>query len=151
MSSIRETILAESFARLTATPLTGVDASDVRRLHRTPVNRDNSSAVHQVDGDDDRRSGVAGSKNVCAQPREVAWKVSIYARSDVAGHLTVDALMLEVLHRMNPATAAWPRGVIVQYGTISYDNEVADEDVSKLDIAFTAGYQTPEWQLDASG
>lgn len=147
MASIRETILAESFARLTATAYAGVSALNVRRTHLTAVDRDHAPAVRQIDGEDSKRSGAPGSKGSCAQPREVAWKISIITRSDADGHLQADALMLEVMDRF---VAPWPPGVVVKYGSISYDNEIADEDVSKLDIEFIGHYQTPEWQLDVS-
>lgn len=151
MASIREQILAQSFARLTATPFAGVTAGNVRRTHLTKVNRDRVPAIHQRDGRDDKRAGAPGSRNVCSQPRDIEWTISIFTRGDDTAHLVADALMLEVLARMSSQVAPWGKGITVEYGAIDYDNEVADDDAVRLDIAFAADYATPEWQLDVLG
>lgn len=147
MASIAETVLALAFARLTATPFPGVLAANVRRVHRTPVDREHAPAVHHVDGANTPRRETG--KNGCSIARVVHWTVSIYTRGDADSHTQADTIALEVMARLAPEAGVWPiAGVVIEPMDITHDTDIADTDATRMDLEFVARFKTPEWELD---
>lgn len=112
---------------------------NVRRAHRTAVPRSASPAIHLLDGKD-----APSKSDKCA--READFTVRIIVRSD-DGLKTADGFRLEAMHRLNPATEAYDRGVSVIPREIDADVEIADEDAVALDLAFDFSYPGSEWDL----
>lgn len=147
MPSIAETVLSLAFARLTATAFPGVAAANVRRVHRTIVDREHAPAVHQVDGPD--RPRREAYQNGCSITRHVHWTVSIFTRGDADSHAQADAIALEVMARLAPEVGVWPIvGVVVEPLEITHDTDIADTDATRMDLDFVARFRTPEWELD---
>lgn len=144
MPSGYETILSGVLSRLQTSPNIVNDPAQVRRAHRTVIPRTPGFSVHVID-DYDEPSGE-GNAN-CAR-RRGAFTVSLFGRGD-AGPTLLDPLKLEVARRLSPYTAAYPAGICIDPGRIFVKVEIADADAIRLDMNFTAEYQTAgEWSLE---
>lgn len=146
MSSIAETCMENVLARLQAAPrFGGVALASIRRSHRTAISRDKAPAIHVID-DDEVPDPVKVGKG-CAVPWEKGFTVSLFLRDD-EGYPAADPLKLEVMSRLDPETAPWPAGVVLAYGKIAYQTEIADGDAVRVDMRFTFKFQAASWQLD---
>lgn len=133
MPSGIERIMDEVLFRMRAAP--ALVKGDIKRAHRTPVTLANSDAIHIIDGND------APLKNKCE--READFTVRIIARSD-AGASAADPLKVAVYARL---AASWPTNITVVPGRISVVTEIADQDVTAVDMEFTTSYPAGEWSL----
>jgi hypothetical protein len=117
------------------------DWAEVRRAHRTLIPRASGVVVHVIDGPDEKVSAARG----CGR-RRGSFTVSIFVRDD-DGPSTADPYKSEVLTRIGGAD--WPAGVVMDQGPIRPDTEIADEDVTRVDLEFPFSYPTNgEWSLD---
>ena len=137
-----ETILGVALAALQSpTPV----ADQVRRAHKTPIPReldgvDMGVAVRLIDGTD---APVAGSN--CGD-RECSFTTSIFVRGD-DGVALADPYRIAIFARFE--AAAWPDNVSVASGRISVDEDLADEDASRVDIEWSAKYSARGlWDLE---
>jgi hypothetical protein len=143
MSSIAHDVLAAVAARLRADPTNGVDSASIRVDHRTPVDRESAPAVHVIADEDVLQNPKCGG-------RSFAFRVVVAVRDD-AGTAALDAILVAVMERLDPATVgldAYPAGVRVKASRIRFDHEVADADAHEAAIACAADYETgDEWSL----
>jgi hypothetical protein len=143
MASIAENVMAAILARLQALPKL---APDVRRSHRIPVSREMAPCVHLVDGGDT----LVAMKNDCRGDRKKAFTVSVFYRDD-AGAAAADPMVISVNDRMNPVHAtfsALPHNAILKQGDITPNEETADGDAVRIDMAFEFEYHTSGWRID---
>lgn len=133
-----------ALARLQGSPGLTLGVSDVpaKRSHRTTVTRATAPQVHLVDGTD-RPTGHLESD--CNRDREKQFTVSIFVRDD-AGAGAADPLVVEINDRMS---GTWGDGIRVTQGPIEPEEEIADGDAIRIDMAFTAKYAAPGWSLEA--
>lgn len=133
-------------ARLEGSPaLTlGSDPVAVRRSHRIPVAREDAPMVHLIDGADTPRP----AKSNCHTERVKAFIVSVFIRDD-AGAGVADPLVTEINSRLDPDSKAFTafRGDL-KHGAITPDEEIADADAVRIDMAFTFEYSTTGWSLE---
>lgn len=137
----KEAILVAALDALqTPTPV----AVNVRRSHRVPVTREQGDTVHLVDGED-RKADGGGLR--CGK-RRLHFTTAIFVRSDDAG--AADPYSILIVERFN--AASWPAGAVIgPPDRITIDTEIADEDLTKVDIEWSATYQTAgEWSLELS-
>lgn len=108
-------------------------ATRVRRAHKTVVPPEIGDTVHLIDGDD---APVANTK--CGD-RVANFSTSLFWRSD-GGPVEIDTLKIAVNDRL--CAAAWPENVVVTPGRITIDDEIADTDVTRVDMEWSAAYRT---------
>lgn len=132
MASKYEQQLAAVLAKLKSPPVIPV-TSNIRRTHRTEVPREKSPAVHVIDGDD----APGGSR--CARAAELT--VAIFVRGDDAS-AAADALKLAVIARVRAAAID---GVSIKPPRrIAPETEIADKDVTRIDINFPFTYEVSD-------
>ena len=142
MASKAETVMVAVLARLQASPAI---TDNVRRAHRISITRENAPAVHLIDGTDT----PTPAKNNCRTQRTRGFTVSIFVRDD-AGASAADPYVLAVNDALDPDVGtAYPGGAIMRQGRITVDEEIADGDAVRVDMAFEFDYQTTGWALDA--
>lgn len=142
MASKAEAVMVAVLARLQASPAI---TDNVRRAHRISITRENAPAVHLIDGTDT----PTPAKNNCRTQRTCGFTVSIFVRDD-EGASAADPYVLAVNDALDPDVGtAYPGGAIMRQGRITVDEEIADGDAVRVDMAFEFDYQTTGWALDA--
>jgi hypothetical protein len=143
MASIAETVMVALLARLQDSPAL---APDVRRSHRTIVDRDHAPAIHLIDGSDTPTQ----SKNDCRTDRKKAFTVRIFRRDD-AGVASADPTVIAVNARLDPVHATYqpyPGGAVLHQGRIVPAEEIADGNAVGIDMEFEFYYCTGGWTLE---
>ena len=141
MASKAEAVMLAIFARLQASPAI---VENPRRSHRIPVTREQAPTIHLIDGTDT----PTPAKNNCRTQRTRGFTVSIFVRDD-AGASAADPYVLAVNDALDPDVGtAYPGGAIMRQGRITVDEEIADGDAVRVDMAFEFDYQTTGWALD---
>jgi hypothetical protein len=142
MASKAEAVMVAVLARLQGSPSI---ADNVRRAHRIPVTREQAPAVHLIDGTDT----PTPAKNNCLTQRTRGFTVSIFVRDD-AGASAADSYVLAVNAALDPEdNAPYPSNAVMRQGRITVDEEIADGDAVRVDMAFEFDYVTSGWALDA--
>jgi hypothetical protein len=137
--STSETLMLMVVDRLqTAAVITETD--NIRRDHRTILNRDRAPAVHVVDGNE-----TPTPANACTCKIEFDFTVSIFVRAD-AGYATADPIAVAVMEALDPATSYGPAIELVR-GRIVREQEIADMDALRVDMQFKFRYQIAEWEI----
>jgi hypothetical protein len=149
MSSIAEALKLEMLARLQAAPeMYDADppvlVTEIRRSHLTAVDRDRAPAIYLRAGDMERLD----LERTCPWKWSMAWRVSVYVRSDEAD-AAADPLVVEVVRRLNPTLGTpYTNGVDLRLHRIEVETEVADTDAQRVDVVGIARFQTVDWALD---
>lgn len=144
MSTVYDDALDIVVARLSGSPAL---TANVRRTHRVTVPREDSDALYVVE-DDDKPGKSHGD---CTTEHESGFVVRVLIRMD--DYVDRAAELKEgVMQRLNPTAAgmpAYPTGVVIEPRAIRMDTESADQDVTRIDMAFWLKYQSAYWSLEA--
>lgn len=145
MASIAETFWVELYERIVASPPFGIALSSIKREHRTNVTRQNSPAIHVIEGDEN----PDGKQNSCDWTWKMDGTIAVLLRDD-SGLAAADEFVTEILKRINPDTA-YSNGVRLELKSIGPNTEIADEDATRVDIEIRMSFVTAAWQRDAAG
>ena len=148
MSTMQRRILDAVVDRLRASPAIVTKPSDrIRIAHRTPITRENSPSIRVIPMDD---APAGGGKGECIE-RVLRFVVQLVGRDD-GGVDAIDQLIVDVLARMKPTRTdaiPYPTGARLRPpGRVRFDEELADEDVAVVEVAFAASYSVDEWSLE---
>lgn len=143
MASIAEGVMVAVLARLQDDPPL---APDVRRKHRTVVDRDHSPAIHLIDGQD----VPTDQKTDCRTDREKSFTVRYFRRDD-AGAASADPTVVAIHARLDPVHPtyqAYPGDAVLTQGSIVPGEEIADADAVWIDMEYKFAYRTGGWTLE---
>lgn len=131
--------------QLKASPSIGVDSDSIRRTKRRPVTREQSPAVHIRPTELATDSGAKG-KGDCTR-RVLRAVVTLIVRDDDDD--TFDALLAAIVARLAPGASGttYPAGVQVALPRATVDEEMADEDVTRIDLEYEFALSTSEHGL----
>lgn len=146
MASIAETFWGELLARLTATPGMGIPVVAIKRDHRTVVTRQNSPAVHLIEGE---------AKLTETKACDWTWKmdatIRVFVRDDL-GLAAADPYVCAIVARVSPEAgapfAAYSNGVRVELVSIAPETEIADEDATAVNVELAISFGTGRWAVD---
>jgi hypothetical protein len=141
MASKGELLMLDVLERLKSAPVID-DLSNIRRSHRTVVPREQTPAVHLVDGDH------APTDQNCQAKNELKFRVRIFTRNDDDdGYQDADDIAVAVLAALDPNVVSYGEQVDLLRGRIVKEQEIADADSLYVDMEFTFRFQTGEWAL----
>lgn len=130
--------------QLKASPTIGVAEASIRRTKRRAVTKDNAPAVH-IRATEVQRAAGAG-KGDCAR-RTLRVIVTLIVRDDAVD--SFDPILAAILARLAPGASGttYPTGVTVALPRATVDEEMADEDVTRIDLEYEFGIGTGEHGL----
>lgn len=131
--------------QLKASPSIGVDENSIQRTKRRPVTREEAPAIHIRATRIDRTTGSQG-KGDCTR-RTLSVLVQLIVRDDDDD--SFDEILDAVVERLAPGTAgtSYPKNVHVVLQRASVDEEMADEDVTRIDLEYEVQFNSAEHGL----
>lgn len=151
MTSAVETFRGELFARvLTADYGAAPTVERIRRTRRTIVARDTAPAIYVSFP---QMEPVPGRARSCNWEWTVHFRIAIYTADD-DGDAAADPYVAAVLAAINPTAAPttdaplYSNGVTLEPPRVRTLEDVADEDVTRVDIEGVARISLPEWSIE---